>query len=294
MEDFGARDRDADAFCRARVAECDVFVLLLGHQYGSAPDGGLSYTEREHEAAVAAGLPRLIFLQEDREPAGSPAEPAEPDAQRDKQQRFRERLRQERIVAFFREPDALATQVVAALRNLEHERRLAPPPGTPRRKRLVPGLAVAGGLAVLIPGLFFARDLILRGGTTVSCPDGPHHTIDLREFQTQYSAYSVSLEANVAGHTALSGRLDPVQLTQISEASQQAAELRKSLVASYNACIITAKEFAAISARYQTLDSLARQIDQLTRQPTLNPTEQAALTTLVDQYVRSAQQLSGP
>lgn len=39
MEDFGARDWEADAFCRARVAECDIFLGLVGHLYGSSPDG---------------------------------------------------------------------------------------------------------------------------------------------------------------------------------------------------------------------------------------------------------------
>lgn len=39
MEDFGARDAEADPFCRALVAECDVFVGLVGYLYGSAPAG---------------------------------------------------------------------------------------------------------------------------------------------------------------------------------------------------------------------------------------------------------------
>ncbi|HYX24048.1 MAG TPA: DUF4062 domain-containing protein, partial [Thermoanaerobaculia bacterium] len=37
MEDFGARDWEADDFCRAKVSECDVFVGLIGHLYGSSP-----------------------------------------------------------------------------------------------------------------------------------------------------------------------------------------------------------------------------------------------------------------
>ena len=63
MEDFGARDKVADEFCRAKVAECDLLVGIVGHLYGSCPPGSeQSFTEREYEAAVAAGIPRLMFL----------------------------------------------------------------------------------------------------------------------------------------------------------------------------------------------------------------------------------------
>src|SRR5215472_12139278 len=57
MEDFGARDMASDAFCRARVAECDLFILILGDEYGSCPAGReQSFAEREYEAALDAGL----------------------------------------------------------------------------------------------------------------------------------------------------------------------------------------------------------------------------------------------
>lgn len=37
MEDFGARDAMADEFCQSKVAECDLFVGIVGHCYGSSP-----------------------------------------------------------------------------------------------------------------------------------------------------------------------------------------------------------------------------------------------------------------
>lgn len=120
MEDFGARDWEADAFCRAKVGGCDVFLGLVGHLYGSSPEGGeLSFTEREHDSAVEAGVPRLLFLASDDLPL--PPSLREPDEKWQRQLRFRDRLRKERIVGFFDFPDRLATQVVAALRNLERE-----------------------------------------------------------------------------------------------------------------------------------------------------------------------------
>jgi formylglycine-generating enzyme required for sulfatase activity len=120
MEDFGARDWDADAFCRDRVAACDVFLGLVGHLYGSSPEGReISFTEREHDVASEAGVPRLFFLASDDLPM--PPSLREPDEKWQRQVRFRERLRKERIVGFFDFPDRLATEVVTALRNLERE-----------------------------------------------------------------------------------------------------------------------------------------------------------------------------
>lgn len=63
METFPAADREIASFCRARVAECDAFVLVLGKFYGSPiPGRRISYTEDEFDAAVELGKPILVFL----------------------------------------------------------------------------------------------------------------------------------------------------------------------------------------------------------------------------------------
>ena len=148
MEDFGARDAEADPFCRARVAECDVFVGLVGFLYGSGPAGSeVSFTQGEHEAAVEAGLPRLLFVASDSFPM-SPAL-REPDELWQRQQSFRKRALSERIVAFFDNPDSLATMVVAALRNQESEK----PPAASRVRK--PAARSAS------PDLARAKDLYL-------------------------------------------------------------------------------------------------------------------------------------
>ncbi|HEX3553088.1 MAG TPA: SUMF1/EgtB/PvdO family nonheme iron enzyme [Thermoanaerobaculia bacterium] len=130
MEDFGARDWEADDFCHAKVAECDVFVGLIGHLYGSSPPGSeTSFTESEYEAAVAAKIPRLLFMSSDDLPMSPKLR--EPDALFKRQQQFRERVGKERIVAFFEAPDALATKVIAALHHLEPEK----PKTSPRPRK---------------------------------------------------------------------------------------------------------------------------------------------------------------
>src|SRR6266496_3163953 len=66
MEDFGARDETPDDLCRQQAAAYDVFVCVVGHLYGSCPPGSdESFTEREYNAATAAGRPRLIFIAPD-------------------------------------------------------------------------------------------------------------------------------------------------------------------------------------------------------------------------------------
>jgi hypothetical protein len=62
MEDFGSWDEAPDDFCRAKVAECDLFICLAGPLYGSVAPAGSSYTDREFQAAVDHGKPCLVFM----------------------------------------------------------------------------------------------------------------------------------------------------------------------------------------------------------------------------------------
>ncbi|TEU19472.1 MAG: DUF4062 domain-containing protein [Anaerolineales bacterium] len=138
MEDFGARDWAADDFCRAKVAECNLFVGVVGHLYGSCPEGSeQSYTEREYEAAIGAEMPRLMFIAPEDFPL--PAHLIESDEKRAKQQAFRNRVNAERIRDEFTSPDDLARRVVQGIRNWEQEQAAAQrrPPAA-RAERLIP------------------------------------------------------------------------------------------------------------------------------------------------------------
>jgi hypothetical protein len=116
MEDFGARDQEADEFCTAKVAECDIFVGIMGHLYGSCPMGSeTSYTEMEYNTAIDANIPRLMFVAPGNFPIS--AELIELDDKRDKQKSFRERVNDDRISADFSSPDNLAVKVTQAIQN---------------------------------------------------------------------------------------------------------------------------------------------------------------------------------
>ncbi|HTR15202.1 MAG TPA: DUF4062 domain-containing protein, partial [Roseiarcus sp.] len=117
MEDFGAIDRAPDDLCRAKVAECDLFVCIVGPLYGSRGPSGLSYTEREFDAAVLANKPCLIFLTAEDFPL--PADRVEDDDNRRRQLEFRKKAQEGRIVPRFSTPEQVSVKVVQAIRNWE-------------------------------------------------------------------------------------------------------------------------------------------------------------------------------
>lgn len=120
MEDFGAQDDGSDEFCRSKVDECDLFVGIVGHLYGSCPDGcEKSYTEREYDAAVGADISRLMFVATDA--VSLPPSLREFDEIYGKQQVFRKRVDSERIRDSFESPQDLSGKIRQAIHNWERE-----------------------------------------------------------------------------------------------------------------------------------------------------------------------------
>ena len=150
---------------------------------------------------------------------------------------------------------------------------------------------VAISAAVFIVLLLLGRDIFLRRPGSPDCGDGPRRTIDIRDFATQYSVYSVELEASVADKAKLSVKLSPAQLEQLSEAMQSAREFRTYVVAGYNSCAVTKAQYSQYGAKFQALDSLAHEINELTEKPSLGPEETAKLAELIGQYGDVAQRL---
>ena len=112
MRHFAARDGSPADYCQQRVRECEIYVAVIGFQYGSLVAGEeVSYTELEFRAATVVGVPRLIFLLED-----SACPPELSDADRGPVDRFRQRLRDAGlIVRTFVSADRLELEVFHAL-----------------------------------------------------------------------------------------------------------------------------------------------------------------------------------
>jgi hypothetical protein len=144
---------------------------------------------------------------------------------------------------------------------------------------------------VIILAVVLGRDFFLRRGGGHDCGDGPRPTIDIRDFTTQYSSYSVELEGSLNNKAKLSTKVTPVQLQQLSEAMQSANEFRKFVVAGYNSCAITKEQYAKIGQRFQTLDGLAREVNQLAGSASLSSEQSKNLTVLVTQYADLARKL---
>ena len=120
MEDFGARVSQADEFCRTTIKQCDVAVFIIGLCHGSSPEQTEdSYTAREYQEAVNAGVARLVFLSE--EDVFYSGYYRESDEQWQRQQTFRKRLSQELIRDTFSTPEELASKLATALGNLAIE-----------------------------------------------------------------------------------------------------------------------------------------------------------------------------
>lgn len=145
---------------------------------------------------------------------------------------------------------------------------------------------------VVLGSVFIARDLLLRRHGVFDCGDGPRRTIDLRDFATEYSAYSLELGASIADKVKISTKLRPVQLQQLSEAMQSANEFRKYVVAGYNSCAITRVQYAQDGERFQAMDGVAREINGLLAKPSLSQQESSSLAGLIDEYGKLAAQAS--
>jgi hypothetical protein len=146
--------------------------------------------------------------------------------------------------------------------------------------------AIAVALVTVV--IVMSRDMILRRPQEFQCGDGPRRTIDMRDFATRYSGYSVELEANVQDKAKVSTRVAPVQLQQLTEALQNTQEFRKFVVAGYNSCGITKTQYSEYGARFQALDALAREINQLTASPSLSAEQSKNLATLIAQFAELA------
>ena len=113
FEEVPAKDRRADALYLDEVAACDVYLGLLGNEYGQEDAEGVSPTEREFDLAAQRHKPRLIFVKGTDDTARHP-----------KMQAMVRRAGAELIRRRFDSTEALVTNVYAALVEYLEEKEL--------------------------------------------------------------------------------------------------------------------------------------------------------------------------
>ena len=120
---FSAADMSTEEYCQQLVSECDLFIGIIGHLFGHAPDGqDKSFTQLEYFAAT--GKSRLMFLSAEDFPL---AASLIVDASKnwDRQQEFRKLVRNERQTHTdgFNSPDQLALRALQAIHKWHQESR---------------------------------------------------------------------------------------------------------------------------------------------------------------------------
>jgi len=115
LESFGSHARPPLETCVKEVAECDIFVVILGHRYGSCPPGEhCSFTELEYIRAVEAGKSVLGYIKKDTVPV-LPAYVEHSDEGTKRLADLKKRICEKHTVSFFGNDLELAIGITAAL-----------------------------------------------------------------------------------------------------------------------------------------------------------------------------------
>jgi hypothetical protein len=126
LDHMGTMD-EAPATASARaLAEADIVVFLVAHRYGYIdPDSQKSIIELEYEKAVAQKKPVLVFLLSDDQPW--PPDQIDLDEDRHRLQAFKQRLKEDVIVDFFKTPEELSVRLAAAISQYSRQVEAIPP-----------------------------------------------------------------------------------------------------------------------------------------------------------------------
>lgn len=115
MEYFPAIDKDQYEYIKKIIDDCDYYLLVLGGRYGTVPPGeDKSYTEKEYDYAVSQGKPVIALLHNNID--SLPSSKCETDeTQKQRYANFRKKLKDGRMVDFWRDISELKAKALAAV-----------------------------------------------------------------------------------------------------------------------------------------------------------------------------------
>ena len=110
MEYFGSQPGTPIEVSLSEIDRSDIYIGIFGHRYGSG------ITEAEYRRAEESELPCLIYLKDENVPVLPTHLERDPDLAA-KLESLKQDLKAQHTISFFKNPDQLATQVVADLHN---------------------------------------------------------------------------------------------------------------------------------------------------------------------------------
>jgi hypothetical protein len=113
MEEYAASDERPLDRCLRDVRSCHAYVGIVAWKYGYRPQGGQkSITQLEYEEAAAHKIPRYVFLLHDDAPWPPTRMPYE---EQPPIKAFRDMLRSELLISYFRDTSGLGRAVTQSL-----------------------------------------------------------------------------------------------------------------------------------------------------------------------------------
>ena len=128
----------------------------------------------------------------------------------------------------------------------------------------------------------------------ISCPDGEHIEIDVKQISIQYDASSFA--GTLSSLSVLGARLEvtPKRLQEVAAATQQWDEFLKGLAAGYNTCVITRQQYAdGMNRIYPRLKEDATGLEEIRKAIAQGQkTDAKRFQQLVDSFYASLQQFA--
>jgi hypothetical protein len=116
MEMFSAADDEQWIVISRTIDECDYYVVIAAHRYGSTTPEGKSFTEKEYDYAVEKNVPTIGFIIDDG--AKWPSDKVDKDRKPlEALEKFKSKLKT-KMVQFWKSGDDLYGKVVVSLMKL--------------------------------------------------------------------------------------------------------------------------------------------------------------------------------
>jgi len=142
------------------------------------------------------------------------------------------------------------------------------------------------GTVVLLVAASFAYFISKREGV-VHCPDGSSHgRMNADQFETRYTGYSAKLQAKLSEKNDFAAEFGTQKLQEMSEALQLARLHLQALVAGYDVCAVDEKEFNNARNRYQQMEDIAHEVNDLSSHAPLTIAEETRVKQLIEEYIR--------